>query len=48
MVTRAGSTVVGCPPLNVDEEEKEVELLFEQLWHIPQHLNKPTKRREGV
>ncbi|KAM0839855.1 hypothetical protein ACQ4PT_060046 [Festuca glaucescens] len=47
MAMRAGSRVVGCPGLVVGMEEKEVELLFEQLWHIPQHLNKPAPRREG-
>jgi hypothetical protein len=31
MMLRAGSRVVGCRELNVGEEEKEVELLFEQL-----------------
>jgi hypothetical protein len=25
-------------------EEKEVELLFEKLWHIPRHLDKPAPR----
>ncbi|KAK1653959.1 hypothetical protein QYE76_071764 [Lolium multiflorum] len=46
MALRAGSRVVGCPGLVVGMEEKEVELLFEQLWHIPQHLDKPAPRRE--
>jgi hypothetical protein len=32
---RAGSRVVGSPRLVAGMEEKEVELLFEQLWHIP-------------
>jgi hypothetical protein len=41
MALRAGSRVSGCPGPVVGMEEKEVELLFEQLWHIPQHLDKP-------
>jgi hypothetical protein len=30
----------------VDIEDKEVEILFEQLWNIPQHLAKPSMRDE--
>jgi hypothetical protein len=33
----------GCH-VTVAEEEKEIELLFEQLWDIPQHLGKPPPR----
>ncbi|KAM0902358.1 hypothetical protein ACQ4PT_019389 [Festuca glaucescens] len=44
MASRAGSRVGGCPGPVVGMEEKEVELLFEQMWHIPQHLDKPTPR----
>jgi hypothetical protein len=36
--------VGGCSGSVVDMEDKDVELLFEQLWHIPQHLDKlPTR-----
>jgi hypothetical protein len=28
-------------------EDKEIELLFEQLWNIPQHLAKPPTRGEA-
>jgi hypothetical protein len=33
-----------CPVPVVDMEEVEIELLFEQLWNIPQHLAKPPQR----
>jgi hypothetical protein len=47
MSSLAGPLVGGCPGLKAGEEEKEVELIFAQLWHIPPNLNKPVRRRES-
>jgi hypothetical protein len=44
MASRAESRVRGYPGPVVGMEHKDVELLFEQLWHIPQHLYKPAPR----
>jgi hypothetical protein len=43
-IWRTKSKVGGCHVTVADMEDKEIELLFEQLWDIPQHLDNPPTR----